>query len=111
MADVVQPVFIALDLPLAAHQADSRAMTSLSDTNDAVATGMDFSRLLKAELDQVNALQQTASDRMNRVESGQEEDLVGTVLSVQKASLSFQLLLQVRNRLVEGYHEVFNLQL
>ena len=38
MADVVQPVFIALDLPLAAHQADSRAMTSLSDTNDAVAT-------------------------------------------------------------------------
>ena len=48
---------------------------------------------------------------MNRVESGQEEDLVGTVLSVQKASLSFQLLLQVRNRLVEGYHEVFNLQL
>ncbi len=111
MADVVHPVFIALDLPLAVGRADSQAMTSPADANAASGTGTDFSRLLKAELDQVNALQQTASDRMNRVESGQEEDLVGTVLSVQKASLSFQLLLQVRNRLVEGYHEVFNLQL
>ncbi len=111
MVDVVHPVFIALDLPLAAQQADTRAMSYPSDANGLVGTGTEFSRLLKAELDQVNALQQTASDRMNRVESGQEEDLVGTVLSVQKASLSFQLLLQVRNRLVEGYHEVFNLQL
>ena len=70
-----------------------------------------FSSLLKQALDHVNDLQQDSSNRMRAIETGASTDLVGTVIAAQKASLSFQALMQVRNKVVSAYEEIMRMQI
>ena len=43
--------------------------------------------------------------------SGDGEDLHSTVLAVQRASLEFDMLMQVRNKVVSAYQEVMRMQM
>jgi len=43
--------------------------------------------------------------------SGDGEDLHSTVLSVQRATLEFDMLMQVRNKVVSAYQEVMRMQM
>lgn len=70
-----------------------------------------FSSLLKQALDSVNDTQQTASAKMTAIETGASTDLVGTMIAGQKASLSFQALMQVRNKMVTAYEEIMRMQI
>lgn len=71
----------------------------------------DFSHVLKTAMDKVNELQQTASVKMHEVDTGVSQDLLGTMISTQKASISFQALLQVRNKAVAAYEEIMRMQI
>lgn len=52
-----------------------------------------------------------AGDRMAAVDSGRSDDLVGAMLASQEASLSFSMLMQVRNKVVGAVDELIKLQL
>ncbi|CAM3440660.1 flagellar hook-basal body complex protein FliE [Parendozoicomonas haliclonae] len=69
-----------------------------------------FGEVMKKVLDHVNSLQADAGNRMEAVETGQSTDLLGAMIASQKASLSFQSLLQVRNKVVSAYEEVMRMQ-
>lgn len=72
--------------------------------------GQDFAALLKAALDQVNDAQQGARQLTREFELGNPDvNLQDVVLSLQKASLSFQTMVQVRNKLVSAYQEIMNM--
>ncbi|USE37631.1 flagellar hook-basal body complex protein FliE [Endozoicomonas sp. SCSIO W0465] len=71
----------------------------------------EFSHVLKTAMDKVNELQQTASAKMHEVDTGASQDLLGTMISTQKASISFQALLQVRNKAVAAYEEIMRMQI
>ena len=43
--------------------------------------------------------------------SGEGEDLHSTILSVQRAGLEFDMLMQVRNKVVSAYQEVMRMQM
>lgn len=71
----------------------------------------DFSELLKNAVAEVNATQQDARQLTRQFESGDPQvDLQDVVLSLQKASVSFQTMVQVRNKLVSAYQEIMNMQ-
>jgi flagellar hook-basal body complex protein FliE len=71
----------------------------------------DFASILKASLDQVNGMQQQAQQAARDFELGEADvNLPGVMMSIQKANVSFQQLVQVRNRLVAAYHEIMNMQ-
>lgn len=72
--------------------------------------GASYSQILHSSLNTVNHSQHYASSQMAAVTEGHSDDLIGTVMAIQNASMSFQFLLQARNRFVEGYHELFNQQ-
>ncbi|MBI5938126.1 MAG: flagellar hook-basal body complex protein FliE [Betaproteobacteria bacterium] len=73
--------------------------------------GQDFGALLKAALDQVNTAQQDAKQLGQQFELGDPNaNLQDVVLSLQKASVSFQTMVQVRNKLVSAYQEIMNMQ-
>lgn len=73
--------------------------------------GPDFASLLKNSLDQVNSAQQEASDLAKAFELGQPNaNLQDVMVSLQKANLSFQTMVQVRNKLVTAYQEITNMQ-
>jgi flagellar hook-basal body complex protein FliE len=71
----------------------------------------DFAGLLQESVQKVNASQKTAGDLATRFEAGDERvDLGQVMIAQQKASISFQALTQVRNKLVSAYQEIMNMQ-
>lgn len=69
-----------------------------------------FGDLLKEALAAVNQAQQSAEEAARRFATGQSRDVTHTMIAVEKANVTFQLMLQVRNRLLEAYQEVLRIQ-
>ena len=70
-----------------------------------------FADLLKRSIDGVNEAQQTASKLTQAFESGDKQtDLAEVMVALQKASISFQAMTQVRNKLVSAYQDVMGMQ-
>lgn len=70
----------------------------------------EFSALLKQSIDTVNETQQAASNMAQAFEMGADDvSLSQVMVSAQKASVSFQAMVQVRNKLVEAYQDVMNM--
>lgn len=70
----------------------------------------DFASLLKQSIDSVNDSQQTAGKMTTAFETGDSNvSLAEVMVASQKASVSFQAMLQVRNKLVEAYQDVMNM--
>jgi flagellar hook-basal body complex protein FliE len=71
----------------------------------------DFAAVLKASLDQANGMQQQAGKLARDFELGAPNaSLQDVMVSIQKANISFQQVVQVRNRLVSAYHDIMNMQ-
>lgn len=73
--------------------------------------GVDFSAMLKSTIDQVNSTQQESSQMANNFELGKTDaSLQEVMISLQKANVSFQTMVQVRNKLVSAYQDIMNMQ-
>lgn len=70
-----------------------------------------FSSLLGKLVSEVNAQQQAAGATVNALQSGANVPLHQAVISMQEASISFQLMVEVRNRLLESYQEIMRMQM
>jgi flagellar hook-basal body complex protein FliE len=72
--------------------------------------GADFGSLLKQSIDQVNEIQQQASAMRESFERGEGDmDLAQVMIAAQKSSLSFEAMVQVRNKLIEAYKDVMSM--
>ena len=72
----------------------------------------DFANLLKQGLDQVNATQDKANTLATQFEQGVPGvELPQVMLEMQKASVSFRALTEVRNKFVDAYREIMNMPL
>jgi len=75
------------------------------------AAKVDFASALKATLDQVNGAQQQSEELGKRFVAGDDSvNLSDVMISVQKANISFQATVQVRNKLVSAYNDIMNMQ-
>ena len=75
------------------------------------AAGPDFGALLKSSIDQVNETQQQAASLSEAFQKGDPAaDLTEVMVAVQKASVSFQAMTQVRNKLLSAYQDIMNMQ-
>jgi flagellar hook-basal body complex protein FliE len=59
----------------------------------------------------INQQQNIAADMMTAVDTGQSDDVVGAMVASQKASLSFSMLLQARNKVLSGIDDVMRMSL
>lgn len=91
-----------------ATQAEGRTVNSASESSGSV----DFAQVLQNSIAQVNQQQQQADAMAANFAAGDNNsaNLHEVMLSLQKANLSFQEMVQVRNKLVTAYHDVMNLQ-
>jgi flagellar hook-basal body complex protein FliE len=72
----------------------------------------EFARLLHQGVDSVNQTQQRAGALADAFERGTPGvELPDVMLELQKASVSFRALNEVRNRLVSAYQEIMNMPL
>ncbi|MFO1282239.1 MAG: flagellar hook-basal body complex protein FliE [Burkholderiales bacterium] len=76
----------------------------------AAAGSLDFGELLRKGIASVDDAQQGAAALGERFQRGDASvGLEDTMIAVQKANLSFQQLVQVRNRVVAAYHDIMNM--
>ncbi|HKT72885.1 MAG TPA: flagellar hook-basal body complex protein FliE [Steroidobacteraceae bacterium] len=69
-----------------------------------------FANILKQGIDQVNGTEQRATQLATAFERGTPGvELPQVMLEMQKASVSFRALTEVRNRLVSAYQEIMNM--
>lgn len=70
-----------------------------------------FSDVLKNSLGAVNTAQAQASVLSEKFQAGDPStDLAQVMVAAEKASVSFQAMTQVRNKLVEAYQEIMRMQ-
>lgn len=72
--------------------------------------GPDFASLLKQSIDSVNDIQQTSGKLSKAFDLGDPNvSLAEVMIASQKASVAFQAMTQVRNRLAQAYQDVMNM--
>lgn len=87
----------------------SQYVSGLAEQQGAART--DFSALLKDALNDVNQLQSSSTAMKTAFERGDEGiDLPQVMIASQKASLSFEAVAEVRNRVLNAYQEIMNMQ-
>ena len=72
--------------------------------------GPSFGNVLKDAISTVNELQQQSDHEIQKLMAGETQDLHTTMIAVQKADLSFQMMMQVRNKIVQAYQEIMRTQ-
>jgi flagellar hook-basal body complex protein FliE len=74
------------------------------------AGGVDFAQALKGAIDQVNQRQQDSNKLAESFAAGDPNaNLHEVMIELQKASVSFQEMIQVRNKLVTAYQDMMNM--
>ena len=68
--------------------------------------GADFGDSLKSALANVNDLQLDAGQQMQRLVSGENVDLHQVMISSAEAGVAFDLMMEIRNKLVDAYQEI-----
>ncbi len=75
------------------------------------ASGQDFQNILANSISGVEQKQNDAQAAVNRFLTGETEELHTAALAGQRAELSLELFLQVRNKVVQAYQEVMRMQM
>lgn len=72
-------------------------------------TGGSFGNLLKEAIQQVNDVEKGSQGELQKYLSN-ESDLHSVMIALEKADLSFQVMMQVRNKIVQAYQEIMKTQ-
>lgn len=92
-------------------KSDLRAIDRPNEIGQNLKVGQpnEFRQLLGDAIGSVNTLQQSASAQASAFSRGENDDLVAVMIAGQKASVGFQALTQVRNRVVSAYQDIMNM--
>ena len=71
----------------------------------------DFSQWLASQIQETNEQIATADTELRRLATGETDNLHHVMLSLEKAKTSMELVVQVRNKLLEGYQELLRMQI
>jgi len=70
-----------------------------------------FSEWLQKEISAANTQINTADNNLRQYALGTTDNLHQVMMSIEQAKTSFELVMQVRNRLLEGYQEIMRMQI
>jgi flagellar hook-basal body complex protein FliE len=73
--------------------------------------GTSFGETLRDAITTVNNAQKESDMAVQKLMTGESQDLHATLIAVQKADLSFQMMMQVRNKIIQAYQEIMRTQI
>src|SRR5262245_46381117 len=73
--------------------------------------GQPFTNVLLEALNQVNTMQSQANEAVQQLVTGGDVNPAEVLTSLQKADMSFRMMLQIRNKLVAAYQEINNIRI
>mgnify|MGYP003509569137 FL=1 len=69
-----------------------------------------FAEVLKESINKVNSIQGEADQAIQGLATGQVNNIHEKMIAIEKANLSFNMMVQVRNKLVQAYEEIMRTQ-
>jgi len=82
-----------------------------SSLNKVGKAGTSFADVINDALNQVNELQVESSKMTDSFISGESDNIHSVIMAGSKANLALQMTMQVRNKVMEAYKEVMNMQI
>jgi flagellar hook-basal body complex protein FliE len=73
-------------------------------------TNTSFSEILKDSINKVGELEKDANDQAEKLVKMEGQDIHNTMIAAEKADLSFQLMMQIRNKIISAYEEIMRIQ-
>jgi len=98
-----------MDIEQIAYQAVSDRMWA--SVGQAPSVDPSFAQTLGESIRQVDAVQRQADQAVVDMVAGRQQNLHQTMLSMEQADLAFQTMMQVRNKIVIAYEEIFRMQM
>jgi flagellar hook-basal body complex protein FliE len=65
-----------------------------------------FADTLKQSISEINNLQLESGKAIEDLSTGESTDIQGTIMALEKANISFKVMMEVRNKIVSAYQEV-----
>jgi flagellar hook-basal body complex protein FliE len=90
--------------PLDGSSLDSAAKTKTTQNPES------FGNMLVRSLNDVNQLKLEADEAVTNLAAGKQKDIHATMIALEKADVAFQLLMQVRNKIISAYETVMRMQ-
>jgi flagellar hook-basal body complex protein FliE len=72
--------------------------------------GLNFGDVLKNAINSVDQVNANAGAQVNSLLQGGSSDMTSVMIAVEKADVSFQLMMQVRNKIVSAYQDIEKMQ-
>jgi flagellar hook-basal body complex protein FliE len=106
LASVLQPpTGLTQAIPDSGAQA-IQGLGKMPDDGATISTAPTFGQVLQHAIGEVNKSQMHAADLSARFAAGEPLDVHQVMIAAQEASVSLNLAIQVRNKLVDGYQEL-----
>ena len=70
----------------------------------------EFADTLKNAIGEVNRLQKDANVKMQKLASGESNNIPDVMIATEKADIAFKLMVQVRNKVINAYNEIMKMQ-
>jgi flagellar hook-basal body complex protein FliE len=106
----IQPI----QMPISLTQGLINPIASIgaeSAQNSAEISPSNFKDLLKKALGDLNASQIGGNDAIKNLATGGEDNLHDVIIAMEKASMTLQYAIQIRNKVLEGYQSIIQMQI
>ena len=88
----------------------AEALERTAPSQGKAATGKDFSDVLGDLVKEADELQKDSTSKVEAFAEGKVDDIHDVMIAMTKADVSFRMMLEVRNKLVDAYQEVMRIQ-
>jgi flagellar hook-basal body complex protein FliE len=73
-------------------------------------TSLPFADVLRDSIQKANRIQMETDQAITDLATGKGMDIAKTMIAFEKANISFQMMTQVRNKIIEAYQEIMRMQ-
>ena len=73
--------------------------------------GKSFSEVIQSSINDVDKLQKDSDNAVRNLATGEERDIHKTMITMEKADISLQLLMKVRSKIINAYQEIMRTQM
>ena len=75
------------------------------------AEGASFDQTLKSFMNDVNEMQNKASESIDKLAAGEITDVHQVMTSVEEANTAFNMMMEIRNKVMDAYQEIMRMRL
>lgn len=81
------------------------------DTSEVSQANKGFGEIFNAMVEQVNSAERSGNQAMEKLNTGEANNLHDVMLAVEEADISLRMLVQMRNKALEAYETIMRLQI